>query len=149
MSDLGSQLREVCKQLGRLPSKGRLGSSENTQAIRGVVFFCCMLGPLCTYATCLAFGAWLLDLNLRNFICQPLKVPCFRALRHLLRSSTSFMDRPRAPTKILTRWVDNPRPRGCPQINWARTLTKKLLSDDLPTEFFKWRKILAYQNQSA
>jgi hypothetical protein len=32
----------------------------------------------------------------------------------------------RAPRKILTSWVDNPRPHGCPQINWGRTLIKAL-----------------------
>jgi hypothetical protein len=30
MNDLGSQPREVWKQPGRLPAKGRIGSSENT-----------------------------------------------------------------------------------------------------------------------
>jgi hypothetical protein len=30
----------------------------------------------------------------------------------------------RAPRKILTSWVDNPRPLGCPQMNWGRTLKR-------------------------
>jgi hypothetical protein len=30
----------------------------------------------------------------------------------------------RAPIKILALWVDNPRPRGCPQMNWGRTLKR-------------------------
>jgi hypothetical protein len=55
MSDLGSQPKEVWKQPGRLPAEGRLGSSENTRNS----LFCCLLGPLCIYATCLAFGAYI------------------------------------------------------------------------------------------
>jgi hypothetical protein len=49
--------------------------------------------------------------------------------------------------KILTSWVDNPRPLGCPQMNWGRTLKKALLSNDLPTEFVKWREMAADRNQ--
>jgi hypothetical protein len=53
----------------------------------------------------------------------------------------------RAPRKILTSWVDNRRPLGCPQMNWGRTLIKVLLSNDLPTEFVKWREMAADRNQ--
>jgi hypothetical protein len=35
----------------------------------------------------------------------------------------------RTPRKIWTSWVDNPRPFGCPQIKWGRTLKKS------PSEF--------------
>jgi hypothetical protein len=57
----------------------------------------------------------------------------------------------RAPRKILTSRVDNPRSLGCPQVNWGRTmkkaLQKALLSNDLPTEFVKWREMAADRNQ--
>jgi hypothetical protein len=53
----------------------------------------------------------------------------------------------RATSKILASWVDNPRPLGCPQLNWGRTLKKALQSNDLPTEFVKWRKIAADRSQ--
>jgi hypothetical protein len=57
------QPREEWKQRGRLPAKDRLGSSENTSKPRRFLF-CCLLGPLYICATCLAFGAYCLDLDL-------------------------------------------------------------------------------------
>jgi hypothetical protein len=48
---------------------------------------------------------------------------------------------------MLTCCVDNPRPLGCPQMKWGRTLKKALQSHDLPTEFVKWREIAADRNQ--
>jgi hypothetical protein len=44
--------------------------------------------------------------------------------RRLLRWTGHVARMPlnRAPRKILTSWVDNPRPLGCPQMNWGRTL---------------------------
>jgi hypothetical protein len=69
--------------------------------------------------------------------------------RRLLRW-TGHVDRlrlTRAPRKILTSWVDNPRPLGCPQINSGRTLKKALQSYDLPTDFVKWREMAADRNQ--
>jgi hypothetical protein len=53
----------------------------------------------------------------------------------------------RAPRNIVTSWVDNPRPLGCPQMNWGRTLGQALRSNDLPSEFSKWREIAADRNQ--
>jgi hypothetical protein len=53
----------------------------------------------------------------------------------------------RAPREILTNFVDNPRPFGCPQMNWGRTLEKALQSYGLPTEFAKWREMAADRNQ--
>jgi hypothetical protein len=53
----------------------------------------------------------------------------------------------RAPRKVLTSWVDNPRPLGCPQMNWGRILKEALQSYDLPTEFAKWREMVADRNQ--
>jgi hypothetical protein len=47
----------------------------------------------------------------------------------------------RAPRKTLTSWVGNPRPLGCPLMNWGRTLKKSLQNNDLPTEFVKWREM--------
>jgi hypothetical protein len=44
--------------------------------------------------------------------------------RRLLRwtGHVAWMPLTRAPRKILTCWVDNSRPRGCPQLNWGRAL---------------------------
>jgi hypothetical protein len=53
----------------------------------------------------------------------------------------------RAPRKILTSWVVNPRPLGCPQMNWGRTLKKALQNYGLPTEFAKRREMAADRNQ--
>jgi hypothetical protein len=60
--------------------------------------------------------------------------------RRLLRwtGHVARMPLTRAPRKILTSWVDNSRPLGCPQMKWGRTLKKALLSNDLQTEFIKW-----------
>jgi hypothetical protein len=46
--------------------------------------------------------------------------------RRLLRwtGHVALMPSTRAPRKILTSWVDNPRPLGCPQMNWGRALKK-------------------------
>jgi hypothetical protein len=57
------------------------------------------------------------------------------------------MSSTQAPRKILTSGVDNPRPRGCPQMNWGWTLKNELLSNDLSVEFVKWREMAADQNQ--
>jgi hypothetical protein len=48
--------------------------------------------------------------------------------RRLLRWTGHVARMPliRAPRKIITSWVDNPRPLGCPQMNWGRTLKKAL-----------------------
>jgi hypothetical protein len=69
--------------------------------------------------------------------------------RRLLRwtGHVARMPLTRAPRKMLTCWVDNPRPLGCPQMNWGRALVKALQSYDLPTEFVKWREIAADRNQ--
>jgi hypothetical protein len=65
--------------------------------------------------------------------------------RQLLRwiGHVAQMPLTRAPRKISTCWVDNPRPRGCPQMNWGRILKKALQSCDLPTAFVEWREIAA------
>ena len=69
--------------------------------------------------------------------------------RRLLRwaGHVARMPSTRAPRKLLTCWVDNPRPLGCPQMNWGRTLKKALLRNDLPSEFVKWRDIAADRSQ--
>jgi hypothetical protein len=41
----------------------------------------------------------------------------------------------RAPRQLLTGWVAHPRPIGCPEINFGRTLKKALKRNDLPTDF--------------
>jgi hypothetical protein len=59
--------------------------------------------------------------------------------RRLLRWTGHVARMPliRAPRRTLTSRVDNPRPLGCPQMNWGRTLKKALQSYDLPTELVK------------
>jgi hypothetical protein len=57
------------------------------------------------------------------------------------------IDVTRTPRRILTSWVDNPRPYNCPQMNWGRTLKKALQSYDLPTEFVELREIAADRNE--
>jgi len=32
----------------------------------------------------------------------------------------------RAPRQLLTGWVAHPRPNGCPEMTWGRTLKKAL-----------------------
>jgi hypothetical protein len=53
--------------------------------------------------------------------------------RRLLRwtGHVARMPLTQAPRKILTSWVDNPRPLGCPQMNWGRTLKKALFGRGL------------------
>jgi hypothetical protein len=53
--------------------------------------------------------------------------------RRLLRwtSHVARMPLTRAPRKILTSWVDNPRPLGCPQMNWGRTRTLRAVLNGL------------------
>jgi hypothetical protein len=43
--------------------------------------------------------------------------------------------------------VDNPRPLGCLQIKWVRTLKNALLSNDVPTEFAKLHEVAVDPNQ--
>jgi hypothetical protein len=81
----------------------------------------------CAVALCTMQNALLLISNLTGHVAR---MPLFRA-----------------PRKILSSWVDNPRPLGCPQMNWGRTLKKALQSNDLPTEFVKWREMAADRNQ--
>jgi len=63
--------------------------------------------------------------------------------RRLLRWAGHVARMPlnRLPRLLLTGWVANPRPLGCPQMNWGRTLKKALRSKDLPTDFVAWRLI--------
>lgn len=65
--------------------------------------------------------------------------------RRLLRwaGHVSRMPPNRLPRMLLTGWVANPRPLGCPQMTWGRTLKKALRSKDLPTEFVEWCKLAA------
>ncbi len=49
----------------------------------------------------------------------------------------------RLPRMLLTGWVANPRPLGCPQMTWGRTLKKALSSNGLPTDFAAWRQLAA------
>jgi hypothetical protein len=69
--------------------------------------------------------------------------------RRLLRWKGHLARMPliRAPRKILASWVDNPRPLGCLQMNWGRTLKKALQSYDLPREFVKLSEMAADRNQ--
>jgi hypothetical protein len=47
----------------------------------------------------------------------------------------------RAPRQLLTGWVAHPRPIGCPEMNFGRTLKKALKRNDLPTDFATWSAI--------
>jgi hypothetical protein len=68
--------------------------------------------------------------------------------RRLLRLTGHVARMPFTRTQInLTCCVDNPRSRGCPQMNWGRTLKKALLSYNFPTRFVKCREIAADRNQ--
>ena len=49
----------------------------------------------------------------------------------------------RLPRMLLTGWVANPRPLGCPQMTWGRTLKKALSSNGLPTDFAAWQQLAA------
>ena len=51
------------------------------------------------------------------------------------------MDMSRTPRKLITGWVENPRPRGCPYMTWGRTLKKALKRYRLSTDFSEWSKI--------
>ena len=69
--------------------------------------------------------------------------------RRLLRwaGHVSRMPLTRAPRKLLTGWVEHPRPIGCPQMTWGRTLKKALKSVKLPTDFIQWRIAAADRDQ--
>ena len=51
------------------------------------------------------------------------------------------MDMSRTPTKLITGWVENPRPQGCPYMTWGRALKKALKRYRLSTDFSEWSKI--------
>jgi hypothetical protein len=57
---------------------------------------------------------------------------------HRWAGHVSRMPPNRLPRMLLTGWVANSRPLGCPQMTWGRTLKKALRSKDLPTEFVEW-----------
>ena len=65
--------------------------------------------------------------------------------RRLLRwaGHVSRMPLDRLPRMLLTGWVANPRPLGCPQMTWGRTLKKALSSNGLPTDFAAWQQLAA------
>ena len=47
----------------------------------------------------------------------------------------------RAPRQLLAGWVAHPRPIGCPEMNFGRTLKKALIRNDLPTDIETWSTI--------
>ena len=47
----------------------------------------------------------------------------------------------RMPRQLLTGWVAHPRPIGCPEMTFGRTLKKALKRNDLPTDFAAWSAI--------
>jgi len=49
----------------------------------------------------------------------------------------------RAPRQLLTGWVAHPRPNGCPEITWGRTLKKALEHKGLPVQFNEWWRVIA------
>ena len=52
---------------------------------------------------------------------------------HVARMSMS-----REPRQLLTGWVEHPRPIGCPEMNFGRTLKKALKRNHLPIDFAAW-----------
>ena len=51
------------------------------------------------------------------------------------------MDMNRIPRMLITGWVANPRPQGCPYMTWGRTLKKALKSFKISTDFLEWSKL--------
>jgi len=47
----------------------------------------------------------------------------------------------RAPRQLLTGWVANSRPNGCPEMTWGRTSKRALKCEGLPVNFKEWRAI--------
>ncbi len=82
---------------------------------------------------------------------QPLCPPWNRAFRNVLSQKTPSLGGPRLPRMpsnrlprmLLTEWVANPRPLGCAQVTWGRTLKKALRGKDLPTELAEWCRCAA------
>ncbi len=68
--------------------------------------------------------------------------------RRLLRwaGHVSRMPLNRLPRMLLTGWVANPRPLGCPQMTWVRAPKKALSSNGLPTDFAAWHQLAANRN---
>ena len=65
--------------------------------------------------------------------------------RRLLRwaGHVSRMPLNRLSRMPLAGWVANPRPLGCPQMTWGRTLKKTLSSNGLPSDFAAWHQLAA------
>jgi hypothetical protein len=76
---------------------------------------------------------------------EPLKSYYYRRLRRWT-GHVARMPLTRAPRSMLICLVDNPRPLGCPQMNWGRTLNKAILSNELMSKFVR-REIAADGNQ--
>ena len=51
------------------------------------------------------------------------------------------MDTCRTPRKLITGWVENARPKGCPYMTWGRTLKKALRYYGVNSEFAVWSKL--------
>ena len=69
--------------------------------------------------------------------------------RRILRwaGHVARMPMERSVRKLLTGWVANPRPLGCPSMTWGRTLKKALVKNELPTDFVKWRTLAMDRDQ--
>jgi hypothetical protein len=50
------------------------------------------------------------------------------------------MNETRMPRKLITGWVEHPRPRGCPYMTWGRTLKKALKCNQIDPDFAVWSK---------
>ena len=69
--------------------------------------------------------------------------------RRILRwaGHASRMPMSRVPRKLLTSWVENPRPVGGPQMAWGRALNKALRAAGVPSTFTKRWDLAAYRDQ--
>ena len=47
----------------------------------------------------------------------------------------------RIPRQLLTSWVSQPRPHGCPQYTYGHALNKTLKRGRIPSEFKEWSKL--------
>ena len=50
------------------------------------------------------------------------------------------MNETRMPRKLITGWVEHPRPQGCPYMTWGMTLKKASKCNQIDPDFAVWSK---------